>query len=110
MIAVCLPTLRPMFLSWSLERTVRSVRSATSLRSPNSDHRPFFTAKGTLAGFESETAFTGSQQPGLGYRNQSSFEAEANAMGEMDGEKAQKQMAGPDIFKEAQVLENWEVI
>ena len=31
-------------------------------------------------------------------------------MGEVDGEKAQKKMAGPDILKETQVLENWEVV
>lgn len=33
MIAICLPTLRPLFRGWSPESIIRSIRSALSLRS-----------------------------------------------------------------------------
>ena len=33
MIAICLPTLRPLFAGWSPESIIRSIRSAISLRS-----------------------------------------------------------------------------
>ena len=35
-IAICLPTLRPLFRGWSPESILRSIRSALSLRSLNS--------------------------------------------------------------------------
>lgn len=37
MIAICLPTLRPLFRGWSPESIIRSIRSALSLRSIRSD-------------------------------------------------------------------------
>ena len=37
MVAICLPTLRPLFRSWSPESIIRSIRSALSLRSIHSD-------------------------------------------------------------------------
>ena len=36
MIAICLPTLRPLFRGWSPESIIRSIRSALSLRSVHS--------------------------------------------------------------------------
>ena len=36
MVAICLPTLRPLFRGWSPESIIRSVRSALSLRSIHS--------------------------------------------------------------------------
>ena len=38
MIAICLPTFRPIFKGWSPESIVRSVRSIISLRSVSSHH------------------------------------------------------------------------
>ena len=38
MVAICLPTLRPLFAGWSIEKIVQSVRSAISLRSLSSHH------------------------------------------------------------------------
>lgn len=90
MIAICLPTLRPLFRSWSLESIVRSVRSAISLGSLGSGHKSSLAAKEIATRSESETAITGSQQAGLGYRNQSSLDVEIYAMGETGGEKAPK--------------------
>lgn len=38
MIAICLPSLRPLFAGWSAESIIRSLRSRLSLRSVNTSH------------------------------------------------------------------------
>ena len=88
MIAVCLPTLRPLFRNWSLESIIRSVRSAVSLRSMGSSSRPPPTAQEAAARSESETAIAGPQQPRQGYKHYDEMDVEAYYLDEMGGESA----------------------
>ena len=83
MIAVCLPTLRPLFRDWSLESIIRSVRSAVSLRSMGSSRRSPPIAQEAAARSESETAIAGPQQPGLGYKHCDDMDVEAYSLDEM---------------------------
>ena len=98
MIAICLPTLRPVFQGWSLESIVKSFRSAISLRSMGSGHKSSLSTKENVARSESETAITGPQESGLEYGNPSSLDVEAYAMGAMGGKKANR-VAGPAILR-----------
>ena len=90
MIAVCLPTLRPLFRNWSLESIIRSVRSAVSLRSVGSSRRSPPTAQEAAARSESETAIAGPQRPGLGHKNYDDMDVEAYSLNEMGGESARR--------------------
>ena len=90
MIAVCLPTLRPLFRNWSLESIIRSVRSAVSLRSMGSSRTSPPTAQEPAARSESETAIAGPQQPGLGYKNYDDMDVEAYSLNEMGGESVRR--------------------
>ena len=90
MIAVCLPTLRPLFRNWSLESIIRSVRSVVSLRSMGSSRRSPPTAQEAAARSESETAIAGPQQPGLGYKHNDELDVEAYSLDEMGGESARR--------------------
>lgn len=90
MIAVCLPTLRPLFRNWSLESIIRSVRSAVSLRSMGSSRRSPPTAQEAATRSESETAIAGPQQPGPGYKNYDDMDVEAYSLSEMGGENARR--------------------
>lgn len=89
-IAVCLPTLRPLFRDWSLESIIKSVRSAVSLRSMGRRRRSPPTAQEAAARSESETAIAGPQQPGLGYKGYGDVDLEAYSMDEMGGESARR--------------------
>ena len=110
MIAICLPTLRPILQNRSLESVVRSVRSAISLRSMGSDHKSPPTAEEVVARSESETAITGPPRSGLEYWDQSSLDMEIYAMGEIVGKKAQTRTAGPATLKETQILHSSEIV
>ena len=90
MVAVCLPTLRPLFRNWSLESIIRSVRSAVSLRSMGSSRRSPPSAQEAAARSESETAIAGPQRPGLGYKHYDELDVEAYALDEMGGESARR--------------------
>ncbi|KAF2237619.1 hypothetical protein EV356DRAFT_510579 [Viridothelium virens] len=61
MVAICLPTLRPIFLGWSPETVLRNVRSALSLRSIGSSKRSRYSnddSKGFRGKMESQTSLT----------------------------------------------------
>ena len=90
MIAVCLPTLRPLFRNLSLESIIRSVRSAVSLRSMGSSRRSPPAAQEAAARSESETAIAGPQQSGFDYKNYGDVDVEAYSMDEMVGESQRR--------------------
>lgn len=89
MIAICLPTLRPFFRSWSLESIVRSFRSI-SLRSIGSGHKPSIDANENVARSDSETAIIGPQQQGFEHKDRGIMDVEAYPMGRVGRDKAPK--------------------
>ena len=109
MIAVCLPTLRPFFRSWSLESIVRSFRSI-SLRSIGSDHKVSAEANENVARSDSEIAIIGPQQQGLEHKGLGTMDVEAYPMGRIDRDKAPKEMANVDMLRDTQVLQTSNVV
>ena len=85
-VAACLPMLRPLFKSWSLESAIRSIRSAISLRSMSSRGRSSFNSRRrTTQRSESEVAITGNPYSGPTLDGVNSVDVEAYAMGKVSG-------------------------
>ena len=85
-IAACLPMLRPLFKSWSVESVIRSIRSAISLRSMSSRGRsPSNTRGRTTQRTESQDAITGNPYTGPTLDGMNSIDIEAYAMGRVSG-------------------------
>ena len=65
-VAICLPTLRPLFMGWSPETLMRSVRSVLSLRSMGSSKRSRYSeneSKKFRERGESQTSLAGDALP-----------------------------------------------
>lgn len=78
MIAVCLPTLRPLFHGWSPESIMRSFRSALSLRSVGSRKRSYPSTTNPRERAESETSLGNVES--VGYAAHTNYH-QAYAMG-----------------------------
>ena len=85
-VAACLPLLRPLFKSWSLESVIRSIRSVISLRSMSSRGRSSSSSRRRRTQrSESEVAITGAPYSGPIYDGVNSVDVETYAMGKVSG-------------------------
>ena len=109
--ASCLPILRPLFKTWSLESIVWSVRSTISLRSLGSGGKSAFIVNKSTERSESETAITGVSYTGKSANDMNSIDVEAFAMGKVSGEKDQFQSIGSDeIWRETETRQSSEQV
>ena len=85
-VAACLPLLRPLFKSWSLESVIRSIRSVISLRTMSSRGRSSSNSRRrTTQRTESEVPITGIPYSGPTLDGSNSVDVEAYAMGKVSG-------------------------
>lgn len=110
-IAACLPMLRPLFQSWSIESVIRSVRSAISLGSFGSNNRFSPIDKGGPERSESETAIAGIQGSGEPQHGLVSIDVEAYAMGKVSGGEDKVRSAGGDgIWRETELRQSSRIV
>ena len=85
-VAACLPLLRPLLKSWSLESVIRSIRSVISLRTMSSRGRSSSSSRRrTTQRSESEVAITANPYSGPSNDGVNSVDVEAYAMGKVSG-------------------------
>lgn len=107
-VAACLPLLRPLFKSWSLESVIRSVRSAISLRTMSSRGRSSSNSRRrTTQRSESEVAITGVPYSGPTLDGLNSVDVEAYAMGKVSGNgDPVGKTSNEGVWKQTEVKQN----